>query len=113
MARNANSCFAVPCVLLLLVLFVSSSLLVLEAWPLSNIAVDSISGDTVKKGQYLEVIKAGGGPSPRGKGRGFPGSGPSPGEGHYVKAIKAGGSPSPGGKGHGSPGSSPSPGVSR
>ncbi|KAL3732920.1 hypothetical protein ACJRO7_022441 [Eucalyptus globulus] len=94
MARNTKSCFAAACVLLLLALFVSSSLLVSEARPLSNVVAASVSGGTVKKGiqvliegLYVGVIKAGGGPSPGGKGHAYPGvafknSGPSPGEGH-------------------------------
>lgn len=95
MARNMESCFAVACVLLLLVLLGSSSLLLLEARPLSNVATASISCDTVKKGihvlikgVYVGAIKAKGGPGPGGKGHGYPtiafkNSGPSPGEGHW------------------------------
>ncbi|KAI6688036.1 hypothetical protein NL676_024864 [Syzygium grande] len=94
MARNTKSCFTVTCVLLLLVLFVSSSLLASAARPLSNVAADSVSGNAVKKGIKvlireldIEAIKAEGGPSPGGKGHGSPGvafknSGPTPGEGH-------------------------------
>ncbi|KAI3412887.1 uncharacterized protein J3R85_016783 [Psidium guajava] len=94
MARDTKSCSPVACVLLLLVLCVSSTLLVSAARPLSNAAADSVSGDAVKKGVkllieglYVQTIKAGGGPSSGGKGHGFPGvahknSGPSPGEGH-------------------------------
>ncbi|KAI6688039.1 hypothetical protein NL676_024867 [Syzygium grande] len=95
MARNTKSCFAVAaCVLLLLVLFMSSPCLVSEARPLNNVAADSVSSDTVKKGievliegLYVEAIKANGGPSPGGKGHGYPSvvfknSGPAPGEGH-------------------------------
>ncbi|KAL3732921.1 hypothetical protein ACJRO7_022442 [Eucalyptus globulus] len=94
MARNTKSCFTVSCALLLLMLLMSSSLLVSGARPLSNIAADSVSGKPVKKGIEVlieglsfQAIKAGGGPSPGGKGHGNPGvafknSGPSPGEGH-------------------------------
>ncbi|KAF8023173.1 hypothetical protein BT93_F0619 [Corymbia citriodora subsp. variegata] len=99
MARNTKSCSAVARILLLLVLFVSSSLLVSEARPLSNVAAASVSGKTVKKGiqvliegVYVGTIKAGGGPSPGGKGHSYPGV-----------AFKNSG-PSPGGKGHSNPG---------
>ncbi|KAF8023172.1 hypothetical protein BT93_F0618 [Corymbia citriodora subsp. variegata] len=110
MARNAKSCSAAACILLLLALFASSSLLVSEARSLSNAAVASVSSDTMKKGiqvlvegMYVGAIKAGGGPSPGGKGHAYPGV-----------AFKNSG-PSPGGKGHGNPGvafknSGPSPG---
>ncbi|KAI6688037.1 hypothetical protein NL676_024865 [Syzygium grande] len=95
MARNTKSSFAVAaCVLLLLVLFMSLSFLVSEARPLSNVAADSVSGDTMKKGievliegLYVEAIKANGGLSPGGKGHGYPGvafknAGLAPGESH-------------------------------
>ncbi|KAI6688038.1 hypothetical protein NL676_024866 [Syzygium grande] len=69
LARNTKSCFAVTAyIFLLLVLFMSSSFLVSEARPLSNVAADSVSGDTMKKGievlikgLYVEAIKANGG----------------------------------------------------
>ncbi|KAL3732918.1 hypothetical protein ACJRO7_022439 [Eucalyptus globulus] len=92
MTRNTRSGFAAACAFLLLVLLVSFSFLASEARPLRNVAVDSVSGVAVKNGiqmliEGLQVIKAGGGPSPRGKSHvchsvAFKKSGPGPGDGH-------------------------------
>lgn len=45
------------------------------------------------EGLYVEAIMAGGGPSPGGKGHGYPStafknSGPSPDKGHWLEAVK-------------------------